>query len=191
MFSKWQLSHQDVFYSSLIKFLLSLIIWRLDECWNLTISKHLHLNPLTTFSLLCFLQDTLLDHKTVHTGTKRWCCGTCGKEHRLRSVATRGNVGIITYSISIFQEWIPSPVKSEFHVIQERIPDGSDWPICSAEYQTNSKWSHDKTCQSELPGFRSWGPGIRSWEPVIRSWEITLAGMFFLTYGIAYRTSIL
>ena len=23
----------------------------------------------------------------MHTGTKRWCCGTCGKEHRLRSVS--------------------------------------------------------------------------------------------------------
>ena len=31
------------------------------------------------------LQDTLADHAAVHTGTKRWCCGTCGKEHRLRS----------------------------------------------------------------------------------------------------------
>merc|ERR1712098_799442 len=30
-------------------------------------------------------KDTLLDHQTIHTGTKRWCCGTCGKEHRLRS----------------------------------------------------------------------------------------------------------
>ena len=37
-------------------------------------------------------QDTLLDHKTVHTGTKRWCCGTCGKEHRLRSVTVFCNV---------------------------------------------------------------------------------------------------
>ena len=24
----------------------------------------------------------------VHTGSKRWCCGTCGKEHRLRSAAS-------------------------------------------------------------------------------------------------------
>ena len=23
--------------------------------------------------------------QTLHTGRKRWCCGTCGKEHRLRS----------------------------------------------------------------------------------------------------------
>jgi len=30
-------------------------------------------------------KDTLLDHQTLHTGRKRWCCGTCGKEHRLRS----------------------------------------------------------------------------------------------------------
>ena len=30
-------------------------------------------------------KDTLLDHQTMHTGEKRWCCGTCGKKHRLRS----------------------------------------------------------------------------------------------------------
>ena len=90
--------------------------------------------------------------------------------------------GIISYYISIFQERIVSPVKSELYVIQERIMDGSDWLICSAECLTNSKWSHDKTCQSELSIIRSWGP-------IIRSWGITLAGMFFLTYIIAYRTS--
>ena len=42
--------------------------------------------------------------------------------------------------------------------------------------------AHDYTCQSELSGFCSWGPGFRSW-------EIPLAGMFFLTYGFAYKTS--
>ena len=97
--------------------------------------------------------------------------------------------GIISYYISIFQERIISPVKSELYVIQERIVDGSDWLICSAECLTNSKWSHDKTCQSELSTIRSWGPIICSWGPTIRSWGITLAGMFFLTYIIAYRTS--
>ena len=100
------------------------------------------------------------------------------------------NRGIISYYISIFQERIVSPVKSELYVIQERIVDGSDWLICSAECLTNSKWSHDKTCQSELSIIRSWGPIICSWGPIISSWGITLAGMFFLTYIIAYRTSI-
>ena len=102
--------------------------------------------------------------------------------HTRRYQVQFSNRGIISYYISIFQERIISPVKSELYVIQERIMDGSDWLICSAECLTNSKWSHDKTCQSELSIIRSWGP-------IIRSWGITLAGMFFLTYIIAYRTS--
>ena len=109
---------------------------------------------------------------------------------RAKQKETRRSRGIISCYFSIFQEQIASPVKSELHVIQEQIADGSDWLICSAECLTNSKWSHDKTCQSELSAIRSWGPSIRSWGPAIRSWGITLAGMFFLTYSIAYRTSI-
>ena len=109
--------------------------------------------------------------------------------HRYNWIYTLSR-GIISYWISIFQERIESPVKSELNVIQERIADGSDWLICSAECLTNSKWSHDKTCQSELSAIRSWGPPIRSWGPAFHSWGITLAGMFFLTYSNAYRTSI-
>ena len=65
--------------------------WETKSIWvsisSNCILKHLIFYPRCKYPGCDFKtrhKDTLLDHETVHTGTKRWCCGTCGKEHRLR-----------------------------------------------------------------------------------------------------------
>ena len=77
---------------------------------------------------------------------KRWKdCGKITLHHSVLCNSVGKLIrGIISYYISIFQERIISPVKSELYVIQERIMDGSDWLICSAECLTNSKYTASK-----------------------------------------------
>ena len=57
-------------------------------------------------------QMIVSDLKTLHTGKKRWCCGTCGKEHRLRSglyLCEKTHLGYKNFTFSYNKSNILSP----------------------------------------------------------------------------------
>ena len=50
-------------------------------------------------------------------------------------------------------------------------------------------WLHDLTGQSEQAGYLTWAFGDLTWGLVYCTREITLAGTFFLAFGLNYYDS--
>ena len=88
----------------------------------------------------------------MHTGTKRWCCGTCGKEHRLRSVFS---AVINVYNV----KWLVISGELTIHSYQIII-------LLKLDKFSGKKISNCKHCRSGLYLCEKTHQGYDSWQHV-------------------------